>query len=221
MNLYSITPASITYQDSNLPSLRLIQLVPHLADPLNERLQCEINVLTIEDDPDYQAISYVLGTLENRSSIQVCNGHFNSELEILANLGAPLCRFQNASSIRTLGIDSTCTNQNEDDECSQQVQWMGKQCWRAFIVLIWLGEDSEEGKTTQACICMSILGGANSMMNTLRDDRLKGLPESTTEADSFLGITGRSSGDSHTEIGIPLLGSPSTEGIQKLGTGSG
>ena len=58
-------------------------------------------------------------------------------------------------------------------------------------------------------------------MNTLRNDGLKVLPESTSEANSFLGITRRSSDDFHPGIGIPLLGSPIIEGIEKLETGSG
>lgn len=54
-------PASITYQHSKLPSLSSIRLVTLLADPLNYSLQCEIDVVTIEDDPDYETISYFWG----------------------------------------------------------------------------------------------------------------------------------------------------------------
>lgn len=68
------------------------------------------------------------GTPENNPSIQVCSEHGNSELEITANLGAALRRFQNASSTRALGIDSICIDQHDDDERSQQGQLMGKLC---------------------------------------------------------------------------------------------
>lgn len=57
-------------------------------------------------------------------------------------------------------------------------------------------------------------------VNTLRNDRLKGVPESTTEANSFLGITRGNSDDVHTEIGIPLLGSPIAESILRVGASS-
>ena len=213
--------ASINYPHRQLPSLSSIPLVTLLAGPLNDRLQCEINVVTIEDDPDHEAISYAWGTPENRPSIHVCSEHGNSELEIPANLGDALRRFRNASSTRTLWINSIRINQNDDDERSQQVQLMGKIYWRASTVLIWLGEDSEEGKTAQACTCMNLLNGANPRVDTLRSDRLLGLPESTTEANPFLGITRRSSDDIHSELGIPFLGSPIAEGILRLGAGSG
>ena len=104
--------------------------------------------------------------------------------------------------------------QHDDDERSQQVQLMGNIYWRAATVLVWLGEDSEAGKTAKVCTCMDLLDGANPSLNTFRDDRLNGLPESTSEATSFLGIMRRRLGDVHPGIGIPLLDSPFTEGIQ-------
>ena len=49
-------------------------------------------------------------------------------------------------------------------------------------VLIWLGEDSEEGKTVHAYTYMNFSNGASPRVNTLRNDRLNGLLESTTKA---------------------------------------
>lgn len=159
--------ASTTYQHSKLPSLSSIRLVTLLAGPLNDKLQCEINVVTIEDDLDYEAISYVWGTSENKPSIQVCSEYGILALEIPANLGAALRRFRRTSSTRTLWIDSICINQNDDDERSQQVQLMCIIYRRASTVLVWLGEDPEEGKTAQACTCMNLLIRASPRVNAL------------------------------------------------------
>ena len=208
--------ASIKYQHSKLPSLSSIRLVKLLAGPLNDKLQCEIDVVTIEDDLDYEAISYVWGTSENKPAIQVCSEYGNSALEIPANLGAALRRFRHGSSTRTLWIDSICINQNDDDERSHQVQLMGKIYRSASTVLIWLGEDPKEGKTAQACTCMNLLNSASPRVNALQDNKLEGLPESTTEVDSFLGITRRSSDDVHGELGIPLLGSSQFDALMEL-----
>ena len=95
----------------------------HLTDPLNYRLQYGINIITIENDTDYQAISYVFGILENELSIQVCSEHDDSELEIRAVLRLALCHFKNgfknASSTRTLQIYNICIDQHDDERRSQ------------------------------------------------------------------------------------------------------
>ncbi len=208
--------ASIAYQHSKLPSLASIRLVTLLAGPLNDRLQCEINVVTVQDDLSYEAISYVWGRPEDKASIQVCNEYGDRELEIPANLRAALRCFRHPSSTRTLWIDSICINQNDDDERSQQVQLMGKIYRSASTVLIWLRDDSDKGKTAQACTCMNLLYKASPRVDALRDSKLEGLPESTTKINSFLGITRRGSDDVHGELGIPLLGSPEFHALMEL-----
>ena len=68
---------------------------------------------------------------------------------------------------------------------------------------------------------MNLLDGANpNPSEHRRHDRLKDRPESTTKANSFLGITRGNSDDVPIVIGLKLHNSPSAEDILRLEAGS-
>lgn len=207
----------MSYQHSELSSLSSIRLVRLIAGARTDNLQCEIDIVDIEDDPTYEAVSYVWGTLENKASIRVSCKHGDSELEIPENLGRALRRFRQPSSARTLWVDSICINQNDNDERSQQVRLMGEIYRRASTVLIWLGEDvNDEGKTDQACSCMNLLNDASPKLKGIRTNEFEGLPGNTTQMNSFFGITRQSSDEVHGDLGIPLLHSPEFDALIDL-----
>lgn len=178
-----------------------------MAGAPNDILRCEIDIVDIEDDLTYEAVSYVWGTTENMPSIQISCVHGDSELEIPANLRGALHRFRHPSSPRTLWVDSICINQKDVKERSQQVRLMGQIYRKASTVLIWLGENDDVGRTERACSCMNLLKQAYPKVKDVRTKSFKGLPN-TEQHNSFLGITRDSPDNIHRDLGIPLLGSP-------------
>ena len=81
------------YQYSPLTSVTSIRLLRLMGGAPNDILRCEIEVVDIEDDLAYEAVSYVWGILEHMPSIQISCVHCESKLEIPANLRDALRRF--------------------------------------------------------------------------------------------------------------------------------
>lgn len=210
----SIVPSK-AYQHSKFTSATSIRLVRLMASAPNDILRCEIDIVDIEDDLSYEAVSYVWGTTENMPSIQISCLHGDSKLEIPINLRGALRRFRHPSSTRTLWVDSICINQKDIKERSQQVRLMGQIYRKASTILIWFGENDDDGKTAKACSCMNLLKQAYPKLKDVRSDDFKGLPN-TTQQNSFLGITRESPDDVHRDLGIPLLGSPEFTALMDL-----
>ena len=112
--------------------------------------------------------------------------------------------------MRTLWVDSICINQGDDNERSQQVRLMGQIYRKASTVLIWLGEELDEGKTKKAYHCMSLLEQA---MPKLTDPYNNGIPKEKT---NFVGLTRPMPGTVHRDLGIPFLGSPEFDALIDL-----
>ena len=125
-----------TYQHNKLTSSTLFRLTTLIAGAWSDDLQCEIDTIEIDENLAYEAVSYVWGPLEVRSSIQVLCRDDTSELEIPRNLASALRRFRDLSSNRILWVDSICINQDDDDERSQQVRLMGQIYRRTSTVFI-------------------------------------------------------------------------------------
>ena len=205
---------SKAYQYSQLTSVTSMRLLRLMGGAPNDFLQCEIDVVDTEDDLDYEAVSYVWGTSEHRPLIQISCVHGESELEIPANLRDALRRFRHPSSTRTLWVDSICINQKDDDERSQQVRLMGRIYRKASAVLIWLGEDVDEGKTEQACHCMNLLEQALPKMEEAHNNDFNGLPKRLNHY--FVEIKAPSPDIVHRDLGIPFLGSPEFDALIDL-----
>ena len=208
--------ASHIYEHSKLTSRTSIRLLRLLAGAQNDKLRCDIDIADIENDLDYEAVSYVWGTSEPKPSIQISCEYDNSELEIPKSLEGALRRFRHPTSTRTLWTDSICINQSDLQERSQQVRLMGHIYRKASAVLIWLGEDVDGSKTEHACKCMNLLKNARPRLKKLRISEFEGLSENTTKVNSFLGVTRRSPDDVHHDLDIPLLSSPGFEALLDL-----
>ena len=206
---------SKAYQYRQLTSVTSMRLLRLMGGAPNDVLRCEIDVVDIEDDLAYEAVSYVWGILQHMPSIHISCVHGESELDIPANLRDALRRFRHPSSTRTLLVDTICINQEDDNERSQQVRLMGRIYRKASAVLIWLGGDVDEGKTGQACICMNLLQQVFPKLEEARFNDLNGLPN-TTLNNYFLGVTRQSPDIVHRVLGIPVLGSPKFDALIKL-----
>lgn len=90
--------------------------------------------VSLDDNPQYHALSYVWGSPERAFQI-LLNGSFTFVSE---SLGGALRRLQ-SEKIQYLWADALCINQSDDDEKSDQVQKMGIIYESAQGVFAWLG----------------------------------------------------------------------------------
>lgn len=111
----------------------------------DDPISCSLQVVSLQEQPIYRALSYVWGTAPPNTTISI-NGH---ETKITPSLAATLRRIRNpASSSATadgslIWIDAICINQADLAERESQVKLMGRIYRQASRVLIWLGEGTE------------------------------------------------------------------------------
>lgn len=94
--------------------------------------------VTLNNHPDYEAISYVWGDPDNRAPVQVGD----AELRVTANLALALRYLRLSQNPRTLWADAICIDQSNIEERNRQVQLMKEIYSSCIRGLIWLGEAS-------------------------------------------------------------------------------
>ena len=130
--------------------IRLISLLPPEGQAdrgeSREPLQCEIEVHSLTDAPEYEALSYTWGGIHRHMPISVLgkdNDGNETEKALFATpqLLMALRRLRLVSASRRFWIDQLCIDQDNPKEVGSQVQLMGDIYRTARRVVIWLGED--------------------------------------------------------------------------------
>lgn len=118
---------------------RILELAP--GEPTDE-LVGDLKAVPLDEDADYEAISYVWGSNIFSETI----GLPSEQLQITASLDGALRRFRDREQTRRLWTDSICINQQDLQERSQQVALMGDIYRQARQVLIWVGKADDVGE---------------------------------------------------------------------------
>ncbi|KAE9364913.1 HET-domain-containing protein, partial [Stipitochalara longipes BDJ] len=126
------------YKYSALPKKNMIRLMALYPGAVNDIIESDISVYSLENLPAYEALSYTWG--KSPSHPIVCNGQ---SISVQKNLASALRNLRYPSSIRLLWIDALCINQGDIQEQSSQVQQMGTIYQKAENVVVWLGEGSQ------------------------------------------------------------------------------
>lgn len=113
-------------------SIRLLQLKSGKED---DPIECWIFEARLDDYPSYEAISYMWGDPNDKSTI-FCDG---KTVSVSSNLVDALRIFRRQDRLRILWADAACINQCDLEERSLQVQLMARVFSEASRVLIWLG----------------------------------------------------------------------------------
>ena len=102
-------------------SLRQIRLA-HILPTQSERIDVELQTVSLDDNPVYDALSYCWGNPKHRATIRI-NGQAR---EVTVSLEAALRVLRNKSqgNIVVLWADSICINQRDTRERGQQVSIM-------------------------------------------------------------------------------------------------
>lgn len=117
--------------------IRLFELLPPEQTTIQDApVQGRTHVLSIFSAPQYEAVSYVWGGLQDQATIEV-DGR---KVQVTKNLETVLKRIRLSDLSRTLWVDQISINQTDDVEKSKQVPLMGKIYTGAVQMLAWLGE---------------------------------------------------------------------------------
>lgn len=125
-------------------SIRLIQLSPaegRLAD-----LHCKLVHQRLEENPKYEAMSYVWGNPTFGEILFSPSGTFR----ITQSLSSTLRRFRLKDQARMLWADAVCISQVDKDEKARQIPLIGSIYKNASSVLAWLGEGRESARQAVA-----------------------------------------------------------------------
>jgi hypothetical protein len=127
-------PAPAIYRTlADINEIRLLELQP--ARDITDSIICRLVHRNFHDNPKYEALSYVWGSTDSPSRIEV-NG---SVVKVTRNLWHALKYLRLAGAPRVLWIDALCINQNDTTERNHQVSQMGKIYRNAWSVVAWLG----------------------------------------------------------------------------------
>ncbi|OCK94660.1 HET-domain-containing protein [Cenococcum geophilum 1.58] len=135
---YSATSSRDLYQPlKGARDIRILILKHGCTDDI---LQCTLETVALDSEPQYEALSYVWGNESNQRPII-----YNSiETTVTANLEEALVQLRDIEKDRTLWVDALCINQQDDFEKSLQVGIMDDIYRSAKLVLIWVGKADEE-----------------------------------------------------------------------------
>ncbi|SCO78223.1 related to heterokaryon incompatibility protein (het-6OR allele) [Fusarium oxysporum] len=115
--------------------IRLLHLLPVTEN--NDSIECRLEVVALEENPAYEALSYCWGDSSQLQEIK-CN---NEAFRVTENLRSALQHLRNEHTERTLWIDAICINQKDLKERQSQVKLMKDIYTKSQRVVIWLGPD--------------------------------------------------------------------------------
>lgn len=137
MQHISLAESGAKYQYRGLQDRTEIRCLTLCAGTASDPLTCEIQYHNLNDNPCFEAISYVWGSLVRDETI-LCNSQL---LYITPNLQRSLRQVRLETAARVLWVDSICINQDDDKEKGHQVSLMARIYSQAERVLVTLGAD--------------------------------------------------------------------------------
>ncbi|KAJ4353554.1 uncharacterized protein N0V89_005284 [Didymosphaeria variabile] len=123
--------------------IRLLKLLSPGSGPSLAKsalVNCTLEHVSLDENPKYQALSYVWGNPALTTPICVDGKVFQATF----NLEAALRHLRKEDASVTLWVDAVCIDQGNNVEKSDQVQRMGDIYRNASEVVIWLGQTKQE-----------------------------------------------------------------------------
>jgi hypothetical protein len=120
----------------NVHPIRLLTLLP--TTNFDDDLRCEVNHTSLEDKPEFEALSYAWGNPKDVVPLLLHDQTFH----ITKNLASALRHLRYAYEPRVLWVDALCINQSDIPERNQQISQMREiyNVGGAKRVVVWLGE---------------------------------------------------------------------------------
>ena len=114
--------------------IRLLHIKPSLK--LEEQPQCSLETVSLDDNPQFEALSYAWGDPNLTRPIRLENREWYATI----NLEAGLRYLRNPSEEVVIWVDALCVDQSSVDERNSQVLLMKTIYSNAERVRVWLGE---------------------------------------------------------------------------------
>lgn len=127
--------------------IRLLYLKPGTGE-----IQFTLQPANLDQDPEYEAISYCWGPLTNTRTVR-CD---DRTLEVTENLFTALERLRLLDRPRTLWADAICIDQGNGPEKSSQIKLMSQIYSKPTRVIIWLGKDTTGLDGIKECISTAL-----------------------------------------------------------------
>jgi hypothetical protein len=122
--------------------IRLLVIEP--AQENTDSLRAELRQVSLDDNPEYDALSYVWGNKEKPSRLEISLEGSRKEFAITRNLQLALGRLRPRDRSLTIWVDAVCINQNDTAECNSQVSMMGSIYRGAAKVLAFFHEGASD-----------------------------------------------------------------------------
>ena len=135
----SSVPYQYTPLNEEVNEIRLMTL--HEGDFMSEiKVSISTTVLTPDNPPTYEALSYVWGSQKNPLDVKV-GSH---TITVTRNLAEALRHLRYKDRPRQLWIDAICVNQQDLEERAHQVKRMADIFRLADRVVVWLGPEKDD-----------------------------------------------------------------------------
>ena len=105
-------------------------------------IRCRLGDVDLDDDPEYEAISYTWGDANDVETVHV-NG---LSLQMRSNLSSFLRRLRHISEEKTFWVDALSISQTDLNEKSRQVAMIGRVFKQATCVRAWVGEHADNSE---------------------------------------------------------------------------
>ena len=125
--------------DNNRNEIRVVKLQNQASNHESTDVVCRLEHVSLDDSPQYVALSYVWGDPGKTYPILV-DGY---QVQATENMYQALLQLQRAANSYTLWIDALCIDQTNNSEKSVQIQLMKRIYSQAAHVFIWLGLEDE------------------------------------------------------------------------------
>lgn len=124
--------------------IRILRLLP---GPCHSPIQCQLHTAFLDDQPQYEALSYAWGDPNLRYPVVVDDIATNVTL----NLTAALTQLRHLHRHRDLWVDALCINQADTAEKTHQVNLMKEIYSSTSSVILWLGAVAEDSLAPGRC----------------------------------------------------------------------
>ncbi|KAF9639564.1 Heterokaryon incompatibility [Lasiodiplodia theobromae] len=135
----NLQPLTYSKLEREKREIRLLTIHP---GSWRARIRCTLTTASLNDNPVYNALSYVWGSPHDTVPIFVNGRVFHATV----NLWRALRRVRRATSPFTVWVDAICINQRDNVEKSWQVAMMNAIYANCFWSVVWLGEDAHAQK---------------------------------------------------------------------------
>ncbi|KAF7913367.1 uncharacterized protein EAE98_011592 [Botrytis deweyae] len=154
--------------------IRILDILPHGGTDDALPICCEIAIVALSPNPQYEAVSYCWGESNETVDIEVAG----NPRSITTNLHAALRHLRLPDRKRSVWIDQLCVNQDDNEERLSQVHLMHNVYSQCSRCLAWLGEIDPEFSVADAKAALDLI------LFISDEDEKSPIPNSISSADT-------------------------------------